>query len=403
MPVIPEFQRRRLQGPKSNFSLYFSRMTDWVFGRDEIQSRDGEIVTLGETGNRLLRNVGICLASIHHRQRRLVDQATSNGQLALEIRARLKTPFVSGLGSGHPTETGMILDRNTGVPYIPASSIKGVLRLAHAVNLLNNPELDQKWIKFGTVNSKGVFNEHPDGNQINLDDREPSLRRYFGDVDTKAKEGVRGQIVFLDAYPEHVPMLKPDIMNPHFQKYYGASTKEDVERGPVDCEDPIPVKFLSVTEGTVFIFRVLISPLSPLATRNGDEIIFRSFDDQDHEVLIKMFKRAFITLGMGGKTAIGYGRFEIVEKSDESALKQAASPAPSAAPLELPIWEQASVSYAPGTQMLTATYAGKKAMIKGKDLVPETYHKALFEKKKAINAKVTVRAEGNMFQIIKIE
>lgn len=155
---------------------------------------------------------------MHRRQHRLVEQAKANGQFALEMRAKLKTPFVSGLGSGHPTETGMILDRNTGVPYIPASSIKGVLRLAHAVNLSNDPKLDKKWLQPGRIDRNGRFIECPDGDQFNLNDREPTLRRYFGDTDTGAKDGVRGQLIFLDAYPEQVPALKPDIMNPHYHQ-----------------------------------------------------------------------------------------------------------------------------------------------------------------------------------------
>ena len=396
MIVIPDFQRTKLQTPRSNFSLYFSRMTDWEI-RNAIDKKNDAIVDLGRAGNDHLKHAASVLSAIHRRQHRLVEYAKANGQFALEIRAKLKTPFVSGLGSGHPTETGMILDRNTGTPYIPASSIKGVLRLAHSVNLLNSSELDSKWIQRGIVNKKGLFKEHPDGNQVNLDDREPSLRRYFGDTDTGAKDGVRGQLVFLDAYPEQVPTLKSDIMNPHYHNYYAG------EKGPEDSDDPIPVKFLSISEGTVFVFRILVSPLKPLAIRSDDDILFRPFDDQDRETLTKMVKRAFITLGLGGKTAIGYGRFEILENTNENAPGQTTSSTTVSAPLDLAIWEQALVSYTLGTQMLTASCAGKKATAKGKDLVPELYHKALFERKKAVTAKVTVRAEGNLLQIIKIE
>lgn len=391
MTVIPDFQRTKLQGPRSNFSLYFSRMTGWVFERDNIKSRDGEIVTLGEIGNRLLNNAAAGLGAVHRRQHRLVEQAKTNGQFAMEIRARLKTPFVSGLGSGHPTETGMILDRNTGVPYIPASSIKGVLRLAHAVNLLNGLEPDSQWIRKGKVNKHGEFNKSLDGDQFDLDDREPSLRRYFGDVITK--DGIRGQLVFLDAYPEHVPTLKPDIMNPHYQRYYGASTREDIERGPVDCDDPIPVKFLSVSEGTVFIFRVLASSLVQPDKEEPDQVL-RTFGPDDESAVQAMFFTAFDELGFGGKTSIGYGRFSVCAQEDVPV---------SSIQKEIIVWDNAAIKFSPGDQILTASEDGKKATAKGKELVPEQYHKKLFKDKKAIRAKVTVRAEGNMFQILKIE
>ncbi|NLV97983.1 MAG: type III-B CRISPR module RAMP protein Cmr6 [Desulfovibrionales bacterium] len=411
MSVIPEFQKRKLQSPRSNFSLYFSRMTDWQFVRDEVKSKDGSIIDLGIAGNRLLSNAKMCLASIHRRQEHLLQLAKANGQFVLEIRAQLKTPFVSGLGSGHPTETGMILDRNTGVPYIPASSIKGILRLAHAVNLLNDSTLDSKWIEKGRVNKKGDFKRDPNGDQVNINDREPSLRRYFGDTDTKAKDCLRGQLVFLDAYPEQVPALKPDIMNPHYHKYYGASTPQEKERGPVDCDDPIPVKFLTISEGTVFIFRILFSPLPPLANelvekscfRQTDlkdlECIFGDFSEQDQEAVRNMFETAFSLLGFGSKTAIGYGRFTMVEEGNDTEIGASSTLVTTTEN----VWESANLSWAPNTGSLSVEYEGKKAQSKDKNLVPEKYHTSLFKRKKVVKVKVTVQATGNLFEILKID
>lgn len=404
MIVIPDSQRTKLQTPRSNFSLYFSRMTDWEI-RNAIDKKNDAIVELGRAGNDHLKHAASVLSAIHRRQHRLVEYAKANGQFALEIRAKLKTPFVSGLGSGHPTETGMILDRNTGMPYIPASSIKGVLRLAHSVNLLNSSELDSIWIQRGIVNKKGLFKEHPDGNQVNLDDREPTLRRYFGDTDTGAKDGVRGQLVFLDAYPEQIPTLKSDIMNPHYHKYYGASTKdrEEIERGPVDCDDPIPVKFLSVAEGTVFIFRVLASSLIQPDKNEPDQVL-RTFGPDDEKAVQAMFSTAFDELGFGGKTSIGYGRFVLAE--DDSSSGKEPFPASNASILATTthtIWETASVTWAANTATLIVQYEGKRVQATDKNLVPEKYHKKLFKDKKAVTAKVTVQSTGNLFKILKID
>lgn len=400
MNVIPEAQANKLKSLKSNFSLYFSRMADWEI-QGEVAKKNDAIVELGRAGNDRLKYATTALNRTHQRQRHLVEQAKNNSQFALEIRAKLKTPFVSGLGSGHPTETGMILDRNTGMPYISASSIKGVLRLAHAVNILNCLEPDSPWIRKGKVNKNGEFNKSLNGDQVDLDDREPSLRKYFGDVVTK--DGVRGQLVFLDAYPEQMPTLKSDIMNPHYHKYYGASTREEIERGPVDCDDPIPVKFLSVAEGTVFIFRVLASPLMP-PDKEEPNYIDRKFGPDDERAIRAMFATAFDELGFGGKTSVGYGRFVLAE--DGIDLDKEAIPASSVSILAttaLAIWETANLTWAANTATLTAQHEENKAQVKGKDLVPEKYHKKLFKDKKAVVAKVTVQSTGNLFEILKID
>lgn len=292
MHVVPEYLQRSLDRAASgNFSLVFARGTQWRVDRGQLKA---DIVQLGQRGTNLLPKASSTLQGVHQRQRGVLESTQSLGGFALEIRARLTSPFVSGLASGHPTETGMILDRNTGMPFIPASAIKGVLRLAHAVNILRSGEAGE-WIT-----------QRQD--EIELSDREPSLRKYFGDTDTSAADGVRGQLVFLDAFPESPPSLKADIMNPHFHKYYGEN------QPPVDCEDPIPVKFLSVEAGTVFVFRVLAAPLS-VSGKQEQEPVEREFGPEDDAHVRAMFDTAFDELGFGGKTAVGYGRFQDIDGS----------------------------------------------------------------------------------------
>jgi hypothetical protein len=74
---------------------------------------------------------------------------------------------------------------------------------------------------------------------------------------------------------------------------------------------------------------------------------------------------------------------------------------------EILVWESAVLIWAPGNATLTAVGEdGKKATKKlagDRDQVPAALHKSLFDKKKATPAKVTVRKEGNLFEIVKIE
>lgn len=267
------------QRNKANFSLYFARMSRW----DDREIKPFIDPMTGKA-NELFSAASSVLSGIHKRQTELLLGQRLNKSLVWEFRCTLNAPFISGLGSGHPTETGMILDRNSGLPYIPASSIKGVMRLACALMLAEKfPELVKK----------------QNGN-LEIEDDNPIMRRYFGDTDTHSSDTVRGQLVFLDAFPEAIPQLNLDIMNPHFGKYYEGSAP------PVETESPIPVKFLTVARGTTFIFRGLISPL---AQAKKDTEVNRPFTADDEEKIRDIHRIACTELGFGGKTGIGYGRF----------------------------------------------------------------------------------------------
>jgi CRISPR-associated protein Cmr6 len=330
MDIIPKYQHDVLdKGMAGNFSLVFTRMTSWREHNGQIKAEfqsgtrktrngqvpifDPSITQLGQRGNELLPQAMLVLQEIHRRQGMVLEWYRNQGTFVFEVRAQLTSPYVSGLGSGHPTETGMILDRNSGMPFIPSSTIKGMLRLGHSINLLRSDQV-QQWLHTGVVDAKGRFKANANGNQLELDDREPSLRKYFGDTDTKAKDYVRGQLVFLDAFPETPPTLKVDIMNPHFQNYYGGS------QPPLDCDDPNPIKFLAVQEGTVFVFRVLVSPLTRPADKETGQVQ-SEFGPDDERHVRAMFFTVFEELGFGGKTSVGYGRFLPVDESETSTIQ----------------------------------------------------------------------------------
>lgn len=239
MIPIPNAQRSLLEQDSGNAALYFARMTPYE-GPGGKPQKDA-IATLGKNINRRL-NQDI-LTAIHAHQTDILKTAARDGTV-WELTATLRSPFVSGLGSGHPTETGFTLDRNSGLPFIPASSIKGVLRLACALHLADKePGSVQK-----QLDKQGQWT-----GQWEIPDRHPLFRRYFGDTDSSKKDSVRGQLCFLDAFPTNCgDILKIDIINPHFREYYGGS-----DEGPVETEKPNPKKFLAVKEGTAFVFRSL--------------------------------------------------------------------------------------------------------------------------------------------------
>lgn len=279
MIPIPATEQKLLEKSTANFSLLSPRVVEWT------KNKRGEFSSSTEMMQILFKKSEISFSSkllekIQKKQKAYIDCLKEMSVASFEIKAKSSSPFITGLGSGHPTETGMILDRNTGLPYIPASSIKGVLRLACAINLAKN--------------------KYSDGN---VPDDDETLVRYFGSESDKNPK--RGQLIILDAYSENVPKLKLDIMNPHFRNYYrGKDDNGKEHKQPVETESPNPIKFLAVKEETAFVFRCAFMPL-------GNEILS---DEEIQKDVDEMFDTAFETVGFGGKTAIGYGRFKKIKK-----------------------------------------------------------------------------------------
>ena len=199
------------------------------------------------------------------------------------FKAKLKTPLITGIGETHPHEVSMVFDHSMGIPYIPASGIKGIVRFAHTLGLLADipPEKIQT-----DKDGKEYFDDEKDWTNI------PQL---FG------TQNKRGAVFFLDAYPEKVPNLHIDIMNPHYGDYYGDDTNKTP---PADYLNPIPIKFLTVAKDTVFVFRALVDR----------ELIELT------EKVKTAFKKALTEEGVGAKTAVGYGLFENLQEEESESV-----------------------------------------------------------------------------------
>ena len=67
------------------------------------------------------------------------------------------------------------------------------------------------------------------------------------------------------------------------------------------------------------------------------------------------------------------------------------------------LWSNATLTWNPGNQTLTAMWEKKTATARDKGFVPESLHKNLFEKRKSVTATVTVEPYGNAFRIVLIK
>ena len=299
----------------------------------------------------------------------------------IKIEALLQSPLVIGLGGEHPTEKGFTFDWNLGIPFIPASSLKGVVRLAFLVKKLNELQNETDAEAFWKDVVKGVL---PD-----------SARHLFGcGVVGKSQEPRRGKVVFMDAWPKTMPMLKAEIMNCHYPDYLN----KKAEQGPTESQSPNPQKFWAVDMNDdkgrplVFVFRAFLAP---------------GAHDLESECR-EAFSLALSDHGLGAKTAIGHGRFaakssvgsdDSLEETIEDSSKNLDDDA------ETISAENVQMIWSPGNATITFTYNGKKILHQGKEIIPVQYHKKLFGKgkKKATAKKVIFKQLGNLYEVISVE
>ncbi len=173
------------------------------------------------------------------------------------IYLKTEGPFVTGLGRNHPVENGFAWHPSLGTPYLPGSSVKGIVR---------------SWAKAWEEESEEV------------------ISRIFGTKDSDSPSV--GSVIFLEAIPLDKVQLKPDVMTPHYGPYYQGSEP------PADWHNPVPVPFLVVDSKQDFLFGLL--PRRPQEAQ----------DKEDCQKATKWLKDALKYIGGGAKTAVGYGRFE---------------------------------------------------------------------------------------------
>ena len=330
------------------------------------------------------------------------------------FRAYLLSSLVIGLGNDHPTEKGFLFDWTLGVPYLPASGIKGMVRLAYLVNRLN--EMDKS-------EAEGFWKRITNG-VLDAD-----AERIFGceEMPKEGQQGRRGQIVFLDAYPEELPFLAPEIMNCHYKDYLNSRPEDPNHRGPSEDQQPNPQKYWAVspwlddhcTKPLHFVFRVLVP--KELA------------EDEFYERFRAAFEDALSTHGLGAKTAVGHGHFSIVSSgkigdSQEEAFSLGENNSPASGETDAPVatlseepkaavpeptievWENVMLTRDPGSGTITATYEddeGKKsAETRDRSVIAVSVPQTLFTKKKnkAKALKVSVEKRGvRYYAILKAE
>lgn len=197
--------------------------------------------------------------------------------------------LIVGLGGESVYETSITLHHIYGFPYIPASSIKGVLRSFIIQNVFFSTlnEEEQSSDKAGEFAEGKAIADETFCEVFGCPAQLTVEGRTFHAPEKKARQG---QVIFFDALPTASPKIKPDIMNPHYPNYYG-DKKNQV--APTDTQSPVPVFFLTV-ENTPFQFLFGSKQLD----------ITQPFWNK---TLAEWLTDALTEHGIGAKTAAGYG------------------------------------------------------------------------------------------------
>ncbi|MCL4880528.1 MAG: type III-B CRISPR module RAMP protein Cmr6 [Anaerolineae bacterium] len=233
---------------------------------------------------------------------------------AERFEARSLGRLVVGLGGESVLETSLTLQFITGLPIIPGSALKGLCRhyalftLAEKLKIkpLNAAELrgykeKKKPTPLQELDealaavewSSDLITELKKADQVEVAGQ---FRAIFGSTD------YGGACIFYDAVVSALPqsgaLFEVDVMTPHFVKYYNSANAGKQIEPPSDNDSPNPLNFLTVAAGTEFAFAVGVR---------------RGFDKSLAEQAAKWLKTALYEMGIGAKTAAGYGVFEKVK------------------------------------------------------------------------------------------
>lgn len=263
------------------------------------------------------------LESLQSRQTAMLQGNNKNSSLTFV--AKSTSPFVTGMGNEHPLENGFSFLNPYGLPYLPGSSIKGVLRRA-AEELIHanwfsgegNWSVLDIFYLFGLETISGndewyrCFNV--DKEQIekylhfiapNQSDQHENILNANSPILELVRArnlSAKGILSFWDCYPSSYKRLEFEIMTPHQTDYH------QKEQEPHDTESPNPIRFLTIPPRSQFTFHISLC----------DACQIRQYIPENwQEIIEKTFEHAFHWLGFGAKTAVGYGTM-VRDKSKEN-------------------------------------------------------------------------------------
>ena len=225
------------------------------------------------------RSASDSLAKSARARHRFLDAlGRQHGNRLRSVKLMADSRLLLHLGRSSVLENvGLCADRTTGLPLIPGTALKGVLSTWSC------------WESAGDA----LFVEKP---QIDTRRRDLS-RRIFGD-NSDSGSTRSGDIVFVGGVPETPPEMGLDIVNPHHEASGVAKT------------NLTPNVFLCVEPGTTWRFVFFARPCAAEAAALLD-------------TTTRWLGEGLTQIGIGAKTAAGYGRFRELSVAELQANEAA--------------------------------------------------------------------------------
>lgn len=214
---------------------------------------------------------------------------------------------------------GFSLDYVTGMPYIPSSSVKGVLRAAFSngdymndileidelVKELDEEEVMKKKIKDAESNNKIINND-----VVTYEDKEKYICDKIRDniFGPDGDDSCQGADTFLDAI---VVTDKTGKLKIFADDYITKHNR---------LKNPVPIKFLKVRPDVNFMFRFILCE-SEIGFKVKKNTHFKVKDDKNNiftvtvksETKRELFNRILLDFGIGARRNVGYG---VLKKSN---------------------------------------------------------------------------------------
>jgi CRISPR-associated protein Cmr6 len=229
------------------------------------------------------------LKEMADRQSRLVAELKNRGyRVVAPNRLRLESNLTCGLATPNLVERGMTLSRPYGLPIVPASGVKGAIAAYLAEVLEDKLHLTEA-------------EQHRALARANL-------ALLFGEAARGEARSRPAGAIFFDALPEAAPLCV-DVTTPHYARYY-----QGKETAATGFESPVPLPFLTVKAGAIFLFLILVAPKvqwTPPAA--DDQRRLHAFGitrfDSPEGFLADALASTACYKGFGAQTNVGYGRF----------------------------------------------------------------------------------------------
>lgn len=179
-----------------------------------------------------------------------------------------------GVKSKGDSKIGFQFDYTTGLPYIPGSSIKGVLRSVFPDPNIKDKEYNESRISYLSLTLQNIL---PSISGITVDNILQLGQRLF-------QENSNKRHVFMDA-------LISQFSENQNQKDYFMGNDYVTPHKNDPLSEPIPIQFLKVLPGVTFTFMFRLVKDSWLTSQQ----------------LTELFKEILKDTGIGAKTNVGYG------------------------------------------------------------------------------------------------